>query len=162
MTVLASIFGGSLLLLSGLFAFKDWERQRGADTRFTLLLKRYSPGFEHLFRSAVARVTHAGLTAFTTLRAVIRFGFHRVLTLVRTGVVVFAAHMIRAARGENLMAEGKIPSTYFKLLRRHKDKLSGTDIPDGIVRQGIPQRVKVRVVTDSMPPSGTSLEPQVE
>lgn len=162
MTVLASIFGGSLLLLSGLFAFKDWERQRGVDTRFTSLLKRYSPSFEHLFRSAVARLTHAGTVVLTTSRAVIQFGFHRTVTLVRTGVVVFAAHMIRAARGENLMAEGKIPSTYFKLLQRHKNKLSGTDIPDGIVRQGILQRVKVRVVTDATPPSGAPFEPQVE
>ncbi len=162
MMALVSIFGGSLLLLSGLFAFKDWEQQRGTNTRLTLFLVRHSPVLERLFQNAVVRITHAVVAVFTTLRALIQFGFHHTVTLVRTGVVVFAAHMIRAVRGENLMAEGKIPSTYFKLLQRHKNKLSGTDIPDGIVRQGIPQRVKVRVITDSTPPGGASFEPQVE
>lgn len=149
MTVLASMFGGSILLISALFAFKDWERGRGKETSLSALLNRYSPAAERLYRRAVAKVIFWAMVLVATVRALFRLGFSRALTLTRATVTVLGAHMIHVARGEHLMAEGKIPSTYFKLLHRHKERINGADIPKGIIQQGIPQRVKVTVVDEA-------------
>ncbi|GMU74369.1 MAG: hypothetical protein AMXMBFR44_5660 [Candidatus Campbellbacteria bacterium] len=159
MTVLASMFGGSILLISAFFAFKDWERGRGRETAFSALLNRYSPSVERLYRRVVAKIVFWLMVAVATVRALFRFGFVRALTLTRATVAVLGAHMIHVARGEHLIAEGKIPSTYFKLLHRHKERINGTDIPKGIIHQGIPQRVKVTVAEET---SSATAPAQVE
>lgn len=158
MTVLAGIFGGSLLLLSGLFAFKDWERQRGREAGITLLFRRYSPSAEHLFQMTVSKTTVLIFSAFSAIRLFFRNILDYILTLTRTVAVVLGAHMIHIARGEHLMAEGKIPSTYFKLLHRHKEKINGTDIPKGIAQPDIPRRVQIHEIKET----GTVSVPQVE
>lgn len=143
MTALVSICGGSLFLLASFFTFKDWEHQRMRNTFLTRFLEAHSPKTESLFRKAVSRVLFTFDTTLATVRALTSFGVQRITALGRASVVVVASHAIRVVRGEHLMAEGRIPSTYFKLLHRHKEKINGTDIPAGIAHPDVMRRVTI-------------------
>lgn len=125
MTALISTFGGSLFLLSLFFAFKELEMKRGTTTALTLFFQRHSPAAHERFLRARGYVVHLVLSVVHAVRDLVLFVLRILLTWGRTAVVVLAAHMIRAARGEKLVAQGKVSSEYFKHLHDHKKKIQG-------------------------------------
>ncbi|MCR4275061.1 MAG: hypothetical protein NUW02_03425 [Candidatus Campbellbacteria bacterium] len=125
MTALISTFGGSLFLLSLFFAFKEWEIKRSSTTTLTLFLQRHSPVVRDHFLHIRGRVVHFVVLVVQAVRDIVLYVFHTLLTWGRTIVVLVAAHMIRAARGEKLVAQGKVSSEYFKHLYDHKKKIQG-------------------------------------
>jgi hypothetical protein len=125
MTTLIPIFASSLFLLALFFAFKEWEMKRETTTAFTRFLQKHSPvAHEHFVRTRT-RVIALVLSVLRGTRDLVLYVLHQLLTWGRTAVVVIAAHMIRAARGEKLVAQGKVSSEYFKHLHNHKKKIQG-------------------------------------
>lgn len=123
MTALITTFGGSLFLLSLFFAFKELEMKRGTTTALTLFFQRHSPAAHEHFLRIRGRVIRFVVSVVRAVRDLALFVLHTLLVWGRTAVVVLAAHMIRAARGEKLVAQGKVSSEYFKHLHNHKKKI---------------------------------------
>lgn len=132
--------------------------RRDTETALTRFFRRYSPAAQERFMYLRNGVVHFVVLVFQTIRSLFLYAFHTLLTWGRTAVVVVAAHMIRAARGEKLVAQGKISSKYFKHLHDHKKQVSPDGIPQGSVTPHMPQRIQIHVETDS----GVSPESNVE
>ncbi len=162
MTTLLCICVGSLLGICGLYVFKYWEHKRGHDSFLTHLLQRWSPPVEAWYRRVVARVSYAGHTVRTFVMGFAHFVAMKATMLARAVVTVIGAHMIHVARGEKLVAEGKIPSKYFSLLHRHKKSLKETDVPSALTRSAIPKRVRVQAVEEPVYGDGEIASTQVE
>lgn len=123
MTILIPIFASSLFLLALFFAFKEWEIRRDTTTTLTRFLQKHSPAARAYFVRGVSRVIVFLVAFLRNVRGLVVYALHQLLTWGRTAVVVLAAHMIRAARGEKLVAQGKVSSEYFKHLHDHKKKI---------------------------------------
>jgi hypothetical protein len=159
MTALISIFATSLLLIAAFFALKEWEFTHARETRLTSALKERSPHAEALsmrFVRVLERIAH--LILQTVRDAAVRV-FVRSARVFQHGTVVVAAHMIRATRGEHLVVNGRVPSTFFKHLTSHKRHITGDAIPEGIAHPDAFHRVSVHVEDTA---SGDVSQTQIE
>ncbi len=119
-------FAGSLLLIAIFFALKEREVSTGRTTFVTRLLVAASPSTERAFMHATSHAMRLIDGSFEWVGDTLRRAYGIAAATLRYLIVLLAARMVKAVKGEKLLSENNgAPSMYLKHLQEHKDNIAG-------------------------------------
>jgi len=145
MTISYIIFSSALVLLGGFVLFKQRELSRGTTSGMTATLAAHSPRAEAWYGAFITRVRALLVHGRDILRAILMRAWHAIRTFVRHLVVLFAAKMVKAVRGEKLLYGNGAPSLYLK--RLGVEMQNGDDLKPEDVREEFVRRVEIKDVS---------------
>lgn len=141
MTTAYIILSLSLVLLGGFLLFKRREFARGTTSGMTRMLMAHSPAAEMRYDAFVARLRVSLLKWRDITYAFVTRLWRTTRVFLRHIVVLLAAKMVQAVRGEKLMYGNGAPSLYLK--RLGAEMQNGDDLKPEDVREEFVHRIEV-------------------
>lgn len=136
----------SLVLLGAFIVFKHFEFSRGRVSGMTHTLARFSPSVETVYDKVLERLRVLAIRARDAVSSFLFRVWRAVRAIFRHLVVLFAAKMVRAVKGEKLLYDNGAPSLYLK--RLGVEMQSGDTLTPEDVREDVMRRVEINKSTD--------------